>query len=646
MKGKVKPGLWVALAMSVFVLVMALSSARISAKNPHSEAWVKAFREGQILPDLDNGLFSTAGSCESCHGSDPNGIASVTIEGEDVNVVDAWRASMMANSAKDPYWKAKMRQEMLNAPAHADETGHFCTTCHAPLGRHAHDFTGHPLYTFDILLTDTVGLDGVSCVACHQQSTENLGNNHSGDLYFETERIAYGPFESPLASPMVMLSGYNPVYSPHISDAGICAGCHTLVTSTIDTNGEFTGDTFVEQATYHEWLNSVYGEDELNVTCQSCHMPNLGMKDPIVLAAGYETPPRAPFSRHRFSGANAFMLELMRDHRDTLGISATEDDFNAAIADTRNFLQLQSIDLDVELIDRDADTLRVKVVLENLVGHKFPSGYPARRVFVKTEVTDANTGEVIFVSGDFDQEGYLNDEDPIFEPHYDVIRNSNQVQIYEMVMADVNGNPTTLLEEGAGYLKDNRLVPLGFSTQHAVYDTTQLAGNVLSDPNFNRTPDGQEGTGKDELSYYIPTNGNDSELLVEVSVWYQAVPPKWTEDLFEVDDPLVGHFAEMYGAANKTPEIVRQGSVSVGSFVSVLGQAKPEADLKVSHRGVVQLQSASEGELLVFGLSGRMHLRQTTTAGITRFQVNLSAGVYLFVFQSAQTRFTRRVYLD
>ncbi len=642
----VKPGVLVALVMCIFVLGMALSSARISAKNPHTDAWVKAFREGNILPDLDNGLFSTAGACESCHGSDPNGMASVTIEGEDVNVVDAWRASMMANSARDPYWKAKMRQEMLNAPGHADETGHFCTTCHAPLGRHAHDFTGHPLYTFDVLLTDSVGLDGVSCVACHQQSDENLGKNHSGNLFFETERIAYGPFESPLASPMIMLSGYNPVYSEHISDAGICAGCHTLITSTIDLEGEFTGETFVEQATYHEWLNSIYGEDELNVTCQSCHMPSLGMKNPIVLAAGYETPGRAPFSRHTFTGANAFMLELMRDHRDTLGIAASEADYNTAINDTRDFLQNRSLDLEVELIDRDADTLRVKVVLDNLVGHKFPSGYPARRVFVKTEVTDAVTGEVVFTSGAWDSEGYLVDEDAEFEPHYDVIRAENQVQIYEMVMADVNGNPTTLLEQGAGYLKDNRLVPLGFSTQHAVYDTTQLAGLVLNDPNFNKTPDGLEGTGSDELRYHISTNGNENELLVHVSVWYQAVPPKWTEDLFEVDDPLVGHFAEMYGAANKTPELVRQASVNAMAYVGVPQSVEPLVELRVNHRGEVTLKSETSGEFFVFGLSGRMHQRRPAPAGVFQFKVDLPAGVYLFVFQTQNAQRVERVFIQ
>lgn len=616
------------LLLIVFVLPRFIGA---SATNPHSQEWLTAYRNGDVLPDLDNGLFSTAGSCESCHGSDPEGIASTTGEGEDVNVVDAWRASMMANSAKDPYWRAKMRQEMLNAPDHADETGHFCTKCHAPLGRHAHETIGVELYTFDHMLTDEVGLDGVSCVACHQQSTTNLGVNHSGDLFFEEERIAYGPFESPLASPMVQFSGYQPVYSEHIKDAGICAGCHTLITNTIDLEGNATGATFVEQATYHEWLNSVYADNELNITCQDCHMPTLGMEQPIVLAAGYDTPPRAPFARHNFAGANAFMLNIMRDYRDTLAIYATEDDFNVAISETRNMLQIQSIDLDAEVIDRDADTLRIKVKIDNLAGHRFPSGYPSRRVFIKVEVVDPTAIFPVFVSGAWDDEGYLITESEPFEPHHDLITSADQVQIYEMVMADVNGDPTTLLEQGAGYLKDNRLVPLGFSTNHAVYDTTLMAGLVLNDPNFNLTAGGTQGTGSDEIFYHIPMDGNDGALEIFVSVWYQAVPPKWTEELFELDDPLVTHFAEMYSNADKTPEIVRSLQINADEYVSVSELERHAPSIWYSQGGFLHVDHVVGGELFLYGLNGRMveHFRLVAGKQVVPFLPQ--NGVYIAV---------------
>lgn len=630
------PFVAVATALVILCFVLVGWTVLSTPSNPHSPEWVRAYRNGEVLPDYDNGLFSTAGACESCHGQDPDGLASVTNEGEDVNIVDDWRASIMANSAKDPYWRAKMRQEMLNAPAHADETGHFCTKCHAPLGRHAHDVIGQELYTFEYMLTDTAGLDGVSCVACHQQMPENLGHTHSGDLHFETNRVAYGPFESPLASPMVLFSGYTPVFSEHISDAGICAGCHTLITNTIDLGGNTTGQTFVEQATYHEWLNSAYAEDQQNVTCQACHMPNLGMKQPIVLAAGYDTPGRAPYSLHTFSGANAFMLELMRDHRDTLGIIANDDDFAAAIAATLDMLQNQSLHLEAEVVGRDASTLTVDVELENLAGHKFPSGYPARRLWVECTATNASNGDVLFHSGAFDEAGYIAGENLPFEPHYDVISASDQVQIYEMVMANVDGEPTTLLEEGADYLKDNRLVPLGFSTTHQVYDTTRVVGLALVDPNFNRDANGNEGSGTDRITYQIPLNGFTAPVNVEFRVWYLSIPPKWVDDLLETVDPFVAHFAQMYDEADKTPILIESAELGVDAFVGMDERARQIAMRFLGQYNAIELTTDQRGTLSVFTSSGALVLRKEVTAGNELVALNLAPGSYLAAFTDTE----------
>ena len=52
----------------------------------------------------ENTEFASAGKCDHCHGYDENGMASTDGEGGDVNVVDDWSSTMMANSAKDPFW--------------------------------------------------------------------------------------------------------------------------------------------------------------------------------------------------------------------------------------------------------------------------------------------------------------------------------------------------------------------------------------------------------------------------------------------------------------------------------------------------------------------------------------------------------------
>ena len=44
-----------------------------------------------------------------------NGLVSPA--GEDVSIGVSWRSSMMANSARDPYWQAAVRREVLHHPA-------------------------------------------------------------------------------------------------------------------------------------------------------------------------------------------------------------------------------------------------------------------------------------------------------------------------------------------------------------------------------------------------------------------------------------------------------------------------------------------------------------------------------------------------
>ena len=50
-------------------------------------------------------LFLTSDNCMACH----NGLS--TTKGEGVSIGVDWRATMMANSARDPYWQASVRRE-------------------------------------------------------------------------------------------------------------------------------------------------------------------------------------------------------------------------------------------------------------------------------------------------------------------------------------------------------------------------------------------------------------------------------------------------------------------------------------------------------------------------------------------------------
>lgn len=532
------------------------STDKINAHYVFGKKVKKATAHANFLPPpltVDSSkIFPTATECEACHGFDPNGNALVDFFGNDVNIFDDWQPTMMAMAAKDPFWRAKVSHESAINPGHADELQTVCTSCHAPMGHYNAMFGGAEHYTIAEMVNDTTALDGVSCAVCHKMSSTDIGEHNSGFMVFDTTRVLYGPYPGPFEAPMELYTGFTPVYGPHMNDAGVCASCHTLITNSVDLEGQSTGNKFVEQATYHEWLNSSYNDD--NITCQECHMPRL--EEPVIISSdNKKIEGRTPYALHDLTGANTFMLELMKDNRDTLGLNAKVAAFNETIAKTFTMLKAKSINMDFGFNDAVADTAYFSLELHNKAGHKFPSGYPSRRAFVEFLMT-SEAGDTLFHSGKLDENFEVVGHDTAYEPHYDVITDENQVQIYQLVPVDVNGDFTTVLERADTPVKDNRLPPVGFTTDDVVYDTTVIAGNALNDLNFNKNDSGEEGTGTDIVKFHIPMNGYTGYVDVSVKVHYQTLPPRWVSEMFEVSTPEIELFEGMFMNADRTPVIV------------------------------------------------------------------------------------------
>ena len=543
------------------------------------------------LPDTINALFYGSGKCLGCHGEDPNDYASLAgqtfpmeplPDAWDVNVVDDWRSSIMANSTKDPFWRAKVRHEVITNPGHALALEDKCTSCHAPVGHFAAHHEGVEFYSLLEALTDSLALDGVNCAVCHQQDPEGIGTRFSGEMTFVEDTI-FGPYgggkdEYPVQyQPMQSFIGFYPMYGQHMTESESCAACHTLITSSVDLDGEYTGATVIEQATYHEWVNSVYESGPEQQECQGCHVPRID--DPVTIASGYAwLQPRSPFGLHYFVGANTHMLRMLRNNVDSLGLSATEAQFDSTLDRTLAMLQNQTLELDAAFLMDDGGAPRVEVTLTNQAGHKFPSGYPARRAWVEMLITaDGAAGtDTLLHSGAWNPAtGHiLGQEDVAWEPHHDVIEGDEDVVIYELVLGDVNGDPTTLLERAHAHLKDNRLVPRGFSTAHVVYDTTAIVGDALMDPNFNLDATGQEGSGSDRIQFLLPpTFTGYGTLQFECNVWYQSLPPKWVAPMLELQgDSLIEGFRQLYAEFAPLPE--RIASASGEATVDALDEAQ------------------------------------------------------------------------
>jgi hypothetical protein len=485
-------------------------------------------------------LFSTARSCAPCH----DGL--VTPDGEDVSIGIDWGASMMAHSAKDPYWMAAVRREVLDHPSvDPKEIEDECSICHMPVTTFLARQQGRKgeLFAHALGRGDPLAADGVSCTGCHQIQAENLGQPESftGGFSIDTrrpfeQRQIFGPFDVGRGAVSIMrsASGFEPHAAEHISSSELCATCHTLYTHARGPDGQVVG-RFPEQVPYLEWRHSAYPGTH---SCQSCHMPVVAGKMASASVAGEV---REGFSRHTFVGGNFFMLRMLNRHREALGVTASTQALSRSVQQTEAFLKKETARLAVACGPLSPTRLEVTVAVENLTGHKFPTAYPSRRAWLQLRVRDAR-GKVLFESGALAPDGSIvgnvNDQDPArFEPHYQEIRSPEQVQIYETIMANVQDEVTTGLLAATHLLKDNRVLPRGFDKATAIEDIA-VRGAAADDPDFQG--------GGDRVRYSVQLEGNEGPLHVEAALWYQPIAFRWAANLAPYQAPETRWFVRAY----------------------------------------------------------------------------------------------------
>jgi hypothetical protein len=634
--------LFTAFLAIILVICMAnMSGQKAEARKFHTpEETARLIDMLQSQPYDTNTFFATGGRCGGCHGHDPNHVSLIRNDGTDVNIMDGWQGTMMANSAKDPFWRAKVSHEILVNPGLQVDIEDKCTSCHAPVGHFSAHMQGEQHYSIAELVNDTFGLDGVNCSACHQQVDSTIGA-YSGDLHY-TQKVVYGPLQNPYAAVMQFFVEFTPEYSVHTTEGKWCAGCHSLITQTVDLSGVPTGGSFVEQATYHEWLNSSYSTN--GITCQHCHIPQI--QDSVHLATDYPfVPKRSPFDQHFLVGGNAFMLKLMKNNMSAVGATCDPFNFDTTIARTTRYLLDSTCDMHVVQTARTVDTVYYDVQLDNKAGHKFPSGYPSRIAWVQFVVTD-NLGDTIYKSGLQDQFGNIIGRDIGFEPHHDVCYTNNDVQIYEMVMGDVNNNPTTVLERADTCLKDNRLCPKGFTTSHPSYDTTRIIG-INGDPDFNYSGP-TEGTGSDVVHYHVFLNGYGGTLNISTKLYYLSVPRQWLSEMFMFSSPEITSFQGMFNTADQTPMLI--AAVDYQNTITDDNQYNGKPDVKIypnptsnGHVTFSGYEKLGLKDVHVYDLSGK-EVVPAMTAEEFKGEIDLPRkGLFLVVLNTSSGKIVKRV---
>lgn len=537
--------------------------------------------------NLVEGHFATSAHCQTCHSNTGGTQAMRDEQGRAVGMYDLWRATMMANASRDPFWRAVVSAEVAKTPAAKEVIEDKCMNCHAPMAHNEIHKNGDGPVPFGLVYQGNtprgqIALDGVSCAACHQVDPQNLGTepSYSGNFVIGDNKEIYGPHDNFFASPMVGFPGsFNPVTGLHMRDPGHCASCHTLFTSAVDASAQATGHVLPEQTPYFEWRSSAYSTEvaspgPLAATCQDCHVPQksvdgVPIKTQVSLTpAGQDfptstVPEREPYGRHVYLGGNTLLPQILDAQRAHLEPHADSASFQATTALVRDQLERASATVAIANGGVAADTLSFDVQVENLAGHKLPTGFPSRRAWLHVIVRDASN-QVIFESGAVNTAGQLLDGagqvlasekvgGPV-ESHYATIDSADKVQVYESVMGDPDGNPTITLLRGASYTKDNRLLPRGW---------VGSAPDAASAQPIGVDGDGDFAGGGDSVGYSVALAGASGPFTVEAKLRYQTLSARWASELFVTDTPEVRWFRYYYAQVERRGEVLASGSVMV-----------------------------------------------------------------------------------
>jgi hypothetical protein len=127
-----------------------------------------------------------------------------------------------------------------------------------------------------------------------------------------------------------------------------------------------------------------------------------------------------------------------------------------------------------------------------------------------------------------------------YGPEHPTITSSKEVQIYEELIKDSEGNFTTSFIRRDAIVKENRLLPKGWTKEGPApvsfngefLHSTFPEGDAAKDPSYTN------GSGTSRVRYAVPFSelpkGIDrSKLTVKATLYYQSIPPYYLMQRFE-----------------------------------------------------------------------------------------------------------------
>jgi hypothetical protein len=503
-----RKGIKCALAAGYAIAVVLLLLFRFDANATRAAA--RAQEDGGIhLPGTQPGEltvpFQPPALCARCHG-----------EYAEYAAHDQWQGTMMANSFRDPLFRAALAIANQDVPVGGD----FCLRCHAPVGWLA----GQSL-PGDGSRIGPAGAEGVSCEFCHRLEARSLVGN--AQYFVVNQPIEWGPYpEHPSGNLMLISTGRRPVFSEHVTRSELCATCHD-VTNPLNQ--------LPIESTYTEWQNSAFATE--GKECQDCHMPEYPGGGFAAQDQRVTTPFREHLPQHLFVGGNAWIpLALAELHPELNRRTAYEQTARSAAGLLREAAQ---VELEMQT-GQQSDELLARVTVTNLSGHKLPTGYPeGRRMWLHLIARD-QTGRIIFESGRYDETEARLIEDP-------------QLKVYEAKLGIAGRGETFHFILNDALVKDNRIPPRGY----VPIERTQPVGAEYA-------PGQHWGV----TNYRIPLTAAQGRLTVTAQLFYQTASREYIEFLREQNhsDEWGQRLFDLWQRTGKsTPVLMASASKTYGS---------------------------------------------------------------------------------
>jgi hypothetical protein len=214
-------------------------------------------------------------------------------------------------------------------------------------------------------------------------------------------------------------------------------------------------------------------------------------------------------------------------------MSTLSNDLPNAISNFVQTAQQETATIELLQPHLSNQTLSANVRITNRTGHRLPSGVGFRRAFVEFLVMDSRTIDpatgqptAVWSSGRTNAAGVIIDgqgnplpseyigtatnRNRAYQPHFNgsgrPVTQPTQVQIYEELTKDGDGNFTTSFIRRDHTIKDNRLLPKGWTARGP--DPSSLTGEFLRatfpEGDAAKDPSYTDGSGTSVVRYEVP----------------------------------------------------------------------------------------------------------------------------------------------